>query len=315
MSRAATGSRTLTLVLLLVATLLTGCDSTPQGPRSACPRLTFGDVVGVPPAHLPHRLSRSTNDGALCAGWWIPRTARNRMVPQGLAVRGHTAWVSGYDDARLSRRFCRVLRMDLRTGRSLAEHGRIRAADLCRHGGGLAIDSNGLWLIEKVRLWLLDPETLDVRRTWELRRPVWGSYLVRHDHRLGIAGWGRRPRLFWYDVRHLLAPTTTTLTPRLAIGSRPAPRDGQGALMADLDGVTRLWWVRSTSRCGVLGGSRSVGFLPGAEGTSVVGKHLYAISESTVPRYQRKGDRPVVPALARYDLSRFRDWASPTCDP
>ena len=86
-------------------------------------------------------------------------------MPQGLALDGRTAWVSGYRWRKAyGDRPCRLLRVDLRTGKLLASTGQLtgsvgeRRSTFCRHGGALSLDRHGLWLAEADRLWLVDPD-------------------------------------------------------------------------------------------------------------------------------------------------------------
>ncbi|WP_141015351.1 hypothetical protein [Nocardioides sambongensis] len=239
-------------------------------------------------------------------------------------MRDGTAWISGYDEGQVGSLFCRVLRVDLRTGRLLEERGPLsgrvglpRTVE-CRHGGGLAMDEHGLWLAEKQRLWLLDPQTLATLRVWDNVLPVWGSVLVRDgDGRLGQVGFGHHgpSRVHWFDVADLLTPGLLDITADLAEAEQFAPPVTQGAFWADLGGRARVWFIRSTTRCGILQGTRQrrFGFLPGAEGASYDGRHLWVVSESTAAPYFRQGGRPVVPQLARYDLRSVRGWAEPAC--
>ena len=92
----------------------------------------------------------------------------------------------------------------------------------------------------------------------------------------------------------------------------------QGAVVADLGaGPSGVWFVNSNTRCGVLVGPRGqrLGFLPGAEGTVLRGGDLWTVSESGSRTYQEKGGRPVVPMLARFDLSEVEHWQGTTCRP
>lgn len=320
---------------VLLAATTAACTSHPspkespgERPTSAqrpdgCPEVRWADVRGHAPGYLRTPLAETPNDAAMCAGWWLPRTAGAPFVPQGIAVRGNQAWVSGYDAAAIGQRYCRVVRMSLRTGAAIAERADFTEAPgvrpPCRHGGGVMLDDDGLWMAEKTRLWLLDPSTLEVRRFWRFELPVWGSYLLHDDRgRLGVGGFGRRARLYWFRPGDLLAAGRSQITGDLAVQHRKAPRSGQGAFFAKLPGSrkSRVWFVRSHTRCGVLeSGKRRLGFLPGAEGTTYVGGQLYVASESTSEHYFKQGGRPVIPQIARYDLSTFTTWQKAHCEP
>lgn len=339
--RAAVAACVVALVLSVVAACTpepgAGDGAEPARGLSGCDRLGSGDVRGRPPRYLARTLGTELTpvavSDAVCAGLWVPRAAAG-FVPQGVAVDGRTAWVSGYDRGRVGRRFCRVVRLDLRTGRLVDERtpvtGAVVGADpvSCRHGGGLALDDHGLWLTESERLWLLDPATLDVRRVWRLRDPVQGSFGVLDDGgRLGLGRY-RSPdgspahpgpaALDWFPLDRVLAPATVELDAEDAVASRPLPQRAQGAAWATLGGRRGLWVASSTTRCGVLvgpGGARRA-FLPGAEGMAALpGGRLWTVSESTAVPYAREGGRPVVAPLSLVDTRRFRRWPAPDCDP
>ena len=328
-------------VLVAVLLLVTACTGPTVGgrpaadPARAAPTLTgcgpptFRQVRGRAPGYLRRTLDAFPNDHALCAGLWLPR-AQADFTPQGLAVEGRTAYVSGYDGGGgLGTRLCRVQRLDLRTGRLQAERGPVegsvgdRPGVVCRHGGGMLLDQHGLWLVETGRLWLLDPGTLEVERVWALLPPVRGSFALHDDQgRLGLGGFRRsgRARLFWFDPAQVLAPGVLDLTADDAVGTQRVPAMAQGAVWADLGpGPAGVWFATSHTRCGVLVGPRGArrAFLPGAEGIDLVGgRSLWALSESATRPYQQQGGRPVVPMLARFDVrGGIGDWARPTCTP
>ncbi len=255
--------------------------------------------------------------------------ADQKFVPQSLAIDGDTTWVSGYDGGGpRGTLLCRVVRLDLRTGRVLDQAAPIngsvggRPEVNCRHGGGLASTDEGLWLAEGQRLWLLDPETLDVERVWGLTNPLRGSFALAGPG--GLIGLGefkfeRRGRLDWFDPDALIAGAAVDLVPADAVRhQRDVPPMAQGAVVADLGrGPAGLWFVTSNTRCGVLvgpGGQR-VGYLPGAEGTALRDGDLWSVSESGSRPYQEKGGRPVVPMLARFDIGKVGDWARANCQP
>jgi hypothetical protein len=316
-------------VLLSVA----GCtgdlpsDPRPGAERPGCGPVAYDEVRGRAPAYLDGAgLDRFPNDHAVCAGVWL-RTGQG-FVPQGVAVAGRTAWVSGFDgDAPLHHRYCIVERVDLRTGERLGRldpvAGRVGDRDplQCRHGGGLVRDDHGLWLVETSRLWLIEPETLQVRRVWALAEPLRGSFaLLGGDGRLGIGRWypHRTAQVDWFDTDDLVASGAVDITLALAGGSTPAPRSTQGAVWGSFGGHgPGAWFVQSVTRCGVLvgpEGTRRRAFVPGAEGMDLVGDDsLWVISESGTKHYQDLGGRPVVPMLVRLDLSDFSSWRRPDC--
>jgi hypothetical protein len=324
------------VALLPVLLAVLGCSSSDgqpsEPPRSGsalegCGPAEFKDVRGRPPSYTPARLDRFPNHHALCAGWWV--RADQRFVPQSLATDGERLWLSGYDGGGpRGTLLCRVLRLDLRTGRVLDQAAPIsgsvgsRPAVNCRHGGGLASTDEGLWLAEGQRLWLLDPDTLSVERVWGLADPLRGSFAVVDPE--GLLGLGefkfeRTGRLDWFDPASLVTGTAVDLLAADAVRRRrDVPPMAQGAVVADLGpGPAGLWFVTSNTRCGVLvgpGGAR-LGYLPGAEGTVLRDGDLWSVSESGSRPYQEKGGRPVVPMLARFDIARVAHWDRATCQP
>ena len=299
---------------------------------SDCRPLEAGAVRGRPPTYLPAGagLEPLPVSDAVCAGVWAPRAAA-ALVPQGVAVRGGTAWLTGYDEGEPGSLWCRVVRLDLRTGALLADRRRVSGQVgagpevSCRHGGGVALDRHGLWLTESARLWLMDPRSLEVLRGWRLADPVQGSFGLLDDR--GRIGLGRfrpsrvhpgRAALDWFDLSRVLAPGVVELGLDDAVSSRKVPSHAQGAVWARMGGRTGVWFARSHTRCGVLEGPGGVrrAFLPGAEGMAAgPGSSLWTVSESAARSFWRLGGRPVVPTLSRLDTGRLRAWPEPTCDP
>lgn len=319
---------------VLVVLALLGCDAS-DGPRSepedrpasGCGPLRAGEIVGHTPRHARGPLDRFANDHAACSGLWLPGAgAASGYVPQGLVVAGDVAWVSGFHGARpIGHRLCRLIKVDLRTGDQLDELDPVTGvADglprSCRHGGGLVLDEHGLWLAEQVRLWLLDPDDLTVRRTWALDEPVQGSFAVRDGRgRLGLGSFRPHGRgtLSWVDPDVVAASSQTRLGADDVVATLEVPRMSQGAVWARLgSGRAGVWFATSNTRCGVLVGPGGVrrAFLPGAEGVATGSRgRLWAVSESGSRYYQDQGDRPVLPMLVGFDTSGFDDWAKPNC--
>jgi hypothetical protein len=290
-----------------------------------CGPLTPATVVGPTPPYVDDRLDRFANDEAACAGVWL-RAARTGFVPQGVAVRGRTAWVSGFDgDAREGRLWCTVIRIDLATGR---EQDRTVLRDVlvggaainCRHAGGITIEDHGLWLAEAGRLWLLDPDSLAVQRAWSLRSGVRGSFAVVDDAgRLGVGAYRpqRRGWLDWLDPAALVAGSDPVIDDDEVLEHVSAPSRTQGAYWGRLSGrKPALWFARSNTHCGILvGRSQRRGFVPGAEGMAPAGRDgMWVVSESGSRRYQEAGGRPVIPMLVRLDASDARSWTRPDCE-
>lgn len=265
---------------------------------------------------------------AVCDGVWL-RPARRGFVPQGLVVRGRTAIVSGYQQASFGHRFCQLLVADVATGRTRVQLRRLtgtldRAPILCRHGGGLAVGPEGLWVAESTRLWLLDPEALaggdPALRVWRIEQPVRGSALVRRPGEVGLVGWSdRRGRqVHWVPIERLTADGVDVIGvdagPGVAVPSahRGIPGRVQGATW----GRGGLWLARSTSFCGVLvrPEGTALRFLPGAEGIDFAGGRLWLVSESGSGAYQRERQgRPVIPTLLSVDPDDLDPDTEPPC--
>ncbi|MBL0748455.1 hypothetical protein [Nocardioides baculatus] len=296
-------------------------------PLKGCGPVGYADVMGHRPPYGAVQLASFSNDHAMCAGRWVPG-ADEWLVPQGMTIAGGTAYVASFDGTKLAgQRLCTMQSMDLKSGELIRARypvvGRVgpRKPTECRHGGGVVVDEHGVWLAETLRLWLLDPETLEPKRGWALTDPVRGSFAVfGKDGRLGLGRFraDNPARLWWFDVDAMLASSAYVLDEGDAVDAVRIPPDTQGALWAELGGVgPGLWLARSNTSCGVLVGPDGIsrGFLPGAEGMALTGPdHLWVVSESGSRLYQEKG-RPMTPMLARFDTSEISEWREPTCSP
>ena len=326
------------LVLLLSACTPTSDAEPPPEPKqpagAACGPLSASAVTGRTPGFVTAQLARFDNDAAVCRGVWFP-PARYGVIPQGLALDGDQAWVSGFDGSRpAGRRPCSVSRVDLRTGRITARAPKIsgsiggRPEVYCRHGGGLTLDEHGLWLAETTRLWLLDPALIgrsgQVIRAWSLASGVTGSFsVIDHAGRLGLGRFATRgrPRMNWFDIDELLDSPAITLTPYgspggngvAAIARTRVPTQAQGATVGP--GGKRVWFSRSVTTCAELVSPDGDvwAFIPGAEDFEFDGQgHAWVVSESGAERYQRLG-RPVVPSLTRVDVSALTRGVAGDC--
>jgi hypothetical protein len=335
-------SRVVVAVVLLLS--LAACTSgraaeRPDGAaRGPCAGVGFDDVRGAVPSYAGTRLARFPNDDAVCRGLWLP-TADRWFVPQGLALDGDTAWVSGYRWHRgFGERACRLLHVSLRTGRLLASTDKVEARvygprpTFCRHGGALSLDRHGLWVVESNRLWLVDPARVgrrdQVRRVWRLEAPLRGSVLVDGSRAvLGVGGWrGSGPgRMRWFRYRDVLAPGVTALVAGGAPGTHQAGAVRTSATVRRVQGASRargpgagpgVWATASTSSCGMLvaPGGRRFGLVPGAEGLEFDGRGgVWVVSESAARSYQRDG-RPLVPMLSLVDVRQLLRGRPAGCD-
>jgi hypothetical protein len=325
------------LVLVLAGCSVLAEEDT-RGEQGRCSGVRLEQVRGPRPSYVDRELDRFPADRAVCRALWLPRADR-WFVPQGVALEGRTAWVSGYRWREgYGNRPCQLLRVDLRDGRRLAFAPRLewRRPDgseaFCRHGGGLARTGHGLWVAESRRLWLLDPVRVGhadaVLRVWHLPEPVSGGLLVTGDERLGLGDFRKRGtgRLHWYDPAALLGDGVRELGGRLGPGVdadpgvAPAvrvtrvPRYAQGGA-ADPRGRRQPWLVSSLSTCGVLHapGGREVAFGPGAEGVAFDRDGgLWAVLEAGTRAYQEQG-RALVPMLVRLDVDRLLAGEDAAC--
>jgi hypothetical protein len=312
---------------LVVVRLATGDSGGGRPPGSAqqaagrlrhCGPLKGRDVHGSRASHLPRRVTRFWGDEAVCRGMWLGGRA-GYFVPQGLAVDGRTAWVTGYDgSARRSKRACRLLKIDLRRLEVVASHRRLtgavpgRGATYCRHGGAVVADGpKRLWVIETRRLWLLDPRLVGrkdpVRRVWRLEDGVRGSVGVMVPGKgLGLGRHAQRGRIDWFDPQRLRRSHRTILR---ASRTERAPRGLQGLTYGRLrpGGRPGVWLTRGVRGCGfaVLQGpwGQRLPIAPGAEGLGFDGRGgMWVLSEASVRKYFDRGD-PVVPQLLRYSVA------------
>ena len=337
-------SRVVALVGVLGA-LLSGCsvlarDEAPPAAEGPCSGVTFSQVRGEQPSYVDRELDRFPADRTVCRGLWLPG-ANQWFVPQGVALQDRTAWVSGYRWREgYGKRYCRVMRVDLRDGRVLADERRVAwkrpdgSTALCRHGGGLALTRHGLWIATSQRLWLLDPSRIGrddpVVRTWQVAKPVSGGLLVTgHSARLGLGDFRKRGSgsLHWYDAEDLVAPGVRVLAGRVRRGETPrstavapvrvtrVPRYAQGGAVPPNGRSAMPYLVSSLSTCGILHtpGGRGVGFAPGAEGVAFDRDGgLWAVLESGSRPYQQDG-RPLVPMLVRFDVARLLAGGDADC--
>jgi hypothetical protein len=256
------------------------------------------------------------------------------FVPQAMALDRDTAWVVGYARGADGVRPCRVVHLDLRTDRVLASQSRIvgavgsRPTHYCRHGGGIALRAGRLWIVEKSKLWFVDPARIghspDALRVWRIHAPVRGSTVIATRHRLGIVPFakGGHPRLEWYAFEDLFKPHVTDLVisstgpkevaPR---SSAPVPTYVQGALRGP---TGKLYLTRSSTRCGeiVRRDGHRVAFIPGAEQIALGprGLRLWAVSESGARPFQLRADgRPLTPALTAFEWPRVLNGPPTRC--
>lgn len=300
--------------------------------QAQCRGLKHRDVRGLEPTYTHKLLSRFANSDRLCHGIWLPEP-RRYFVPQGLAISGRTAWVSGFRFREgYGERPCQLVRVDLVTGRRLGFHsslyGRVgqRPLTYCRHGGGIMQRGRWLWIVEKNKLWLVDPAqrrtSLTAQRVWRIESPARGSAIVADRTRIGLVPYSTRgrPRIYWYSIRDLIRPGVLDLGLRSAgrsrlgaVASTRVPRLTQGAT---LDSRGRLYLTRSHLSCSelVTPFGRRMGFVPGAEGIEFAagGRRLWGVSESGAWPYSRSR-KPMTPAVSSFEFPRLMSGQRAAC--
>jgi hypothetical protein len=297
-----------------------------------CAGLDRSDVRGDEPTYTRKRLAEFRNHQRVCRGIWLPEP-RRYLVPQGLAVLGRTAWVSGFRYRKgYGQRPCQLVRVSLVTGKRVQFHaaiyGRVgnRPRTYCRHGGGILQRGSYLWIVEKNKLWQVDPSkkkrVLTARRVWRIASPVRGSAIVATRKRIGLVPFQTKGRAYihWFAIKKLKRPGVLDLGARSrgpsqlgAVARTRVPTYVQGAT---IDARGRLYLARSTLACGelVTPGGRRLGFVPGAEGIqfSPLGKRLYAVSESGARPYV-KSRKPLTPAVSAFEWPGLVHGRKPNC--
>lgn len=292
--------------------------------KAQCHGLKHREVRGTQPTYTHKQLATFPNHRLLCHGVWLPNP-RRFLVPQGLAISGRSAWVSGYHYRQgYGERPCQLTRVNLLTGRRLAFHssifGRVgrRSRTYCRHGGGTLQRGRWLWVVEKNKLWLVDPAqrhaALSARRVWRIKSPVRGSAIVATRYRIGLVPYQTSgiAHIYWYSIKSMIRPGVFDLATRSngrkqlgAVRRTRIPRLVQGAA---LDASGRLYLARSNLSCGelVTPFGRRVAFMPGAEGIQFAarGRRLWTVSESGAWPYVRSA-KPLTPAVASYEWPRL----------
>ena len=335
------GVRYVLVVLLLVTGgSFTVADATPVDTASVasrkskvrCHGLDRDDVRGTEPTYTRKKLADHRNHKRVCRGLWLPNP-RRYLVPQGLAVLGRTAWVSGFRHRKgYGQRPCQLMRLSLVTGRRVAFHaaiyGRVgkRPRTYCRHGGGILQRGSYLWIVEKNKLWQVDPSSsrrvLNARRVWRIESPVRGSAIVATPKRIGLVPFrtSGRAHIHWFPFKQLRRPGVLDLAVRShgrkqlgAVARTRVPTFVQGAT---LDSRHRLYLARSNLACGelVLPTGRRLGFVPGAEGLqfSPRGRRLYAVSESGARPYV-KSRKPLTPGVSSFEWPGLLRGRKPNC--
>ncbi|HET7195755.1 MAG TPA: hypothetical protein VFI99_12285, partial [Nocardioides sp.] len=215
------------------------------------------------------------------------------------------------------RRRCSVVAVDRSDGRVLD------SVDLahCFHGGGAALTADGLWVAGAGRLWLLDPDRLNVLRAWQVSPPVKASTIAVRGGRMVVGRFetGRRGTAWTFPIAAVTRPGVVRLVAgdpardEVAAGqARRTPAMTQGLAL----GPGGVWSAASTTYCGVLtspDGDR-ISFLPGAEGIAFAPDGaLWVVSESGAWPYRRAGGRPRIAPLTRVPVRTLDREVSPGC--
>jgi hypothetical protein len=252
-------------------------------------------------------------DNAACEAVWVPTVLPpwpndQGFVPQGLAVSGGTALVSGYMFPGFR---CRIVGVNLETG---ASTGTYDLPTYCRHAGGISIDGAG-------RIWISDTRQVgsdEIGKLILLRnpadlfsgdpRPIFseieiglkGSFLVDSGANLWIGNYTKTGpgSIYKFPISSYLLPRVLARQPielAASTGLRSVPRKTQGA---SFNG-TALWASSSTSTWGELraGASGVKAFGPGTEEILFSGGCLWAVFEAGSKRWPTKS----FTVVARFD--------------
>lgn len=288
-------------------------------PHFHCDGVSRKQVRGDRPTYTHKKLATFANHKRMCAGWWLPRP-RKRYVPQGIAVAGRTAWISGFRyTPRYGERACRLLHLGLRHGKALDRRGLVghvggRPSTYCRHGGGMAQTSDSwLWVVQKSKLWVFNRHArgrnIRATRVWRLEGPVRGSSVVFTRHRVGLVPFqvSGAPHIYWFKLRALRRPHVLDLGARhrkgvdlVAAARTRIPTYVQGAAIGPHGS---LYLSRSSLACGELVTPRGrIAFVPGAEGIqfNAAGDRLFAVSESGAVPYAHSR-KPLTAAISSFE--------------
>jgi hypothetical protein len=318
------------VVLVLVVALAGGTVAADALPASApsvarkarfeCHGIERTDVRGADPTYTGKKLGDFRNHKRLCGGIWLP-APRRYLVPQGLAVTGSSAWVSGFRFRKgYGERPCELRRVNVLTGKLLEYHsaiyGRVgqRPRTYCRHGGGILQRGRYLWIVEKNKLWQVDPSSksrvLTARRVWRIKSPARGSALVATSTRIGLVPFVTKgpAAIYWFTFKQLRKPGVLDLGARGhgstqvgAVARTRVPTLVQGATLGPTGG---LYLARSNLACGelVTPSGRRLGLVPGAESIQFRSdtQRLYVVSESGARPYV-KSRKPLTAAVSRFE--------------
>ncbi len=287
--------------------------------RFQCHGVEHREVKGPEPKYTRKKLAEFRNQKRVCRATWIPKP-RKRFVPQGLAVAGSTAWMTGFLYSEgYGERPCRLLRIDVRTGRQLSRQGIVgrvgsRPVTYCRHGGGVLKRGKWLWIVEKNRLWRVDSSirsrTIRATRVWRLESPVRGSTVVATSKLLGVVPFQEsgRPRIHWFRFRDLHREGVMELgrrdKGRKQLGAARRTRIPTHVQGAALDSHGALHLARSNLKCGELvTPRRRIAIVPGAEGISFAqgGRRLWVASESGARPYAEGTRKPLTAGISAFE--------------
>jgi hypothetical protein len=284
---------------------------------------------GRPKWRAKDSLAGFSNYDAMCAATWVPHVDR-RFVPQGLALRGGSALISGYTchladsgdgckkeskKTKPNTERCRLMSVQLSTGRVTADHHFSRQQ--CKHGGGVAVDPHGhIWIADTKKLVFLKGIHDKKPRTLKLASPVQAAFLTENPSgQIELGDWADKtekdePRLWTFSWRML----HDRLADRKALvqknNSVTIPRDAQGAAYRPGGG---LWVARSTSTWGKLTRPRtrttpakSLEFGPGVEEIEFAADgSLWAVFEAGSKRFPGP-KKPFFPVIARFDFDALK---------
>lgn len=255
--------------------------------------------LGTAPASAASRtLSSVANGQSVTRSIWAPGQDEG-FTPQGVAVSGGRLLVTGYHESG----GCRLFAIALSNGKVQ------RAADVpaCKHGGGVAVSGQTIFVIDTRRLFILSGGAADFGRLKgevKLGKGVTGSLGTVHGGLLYLGTYDRGGpgALFAFNARSVAAMTSGTLNAEDAVKSGTVPPKTQGMAF---DGAGRLWTSQSGKDWGTLTvGGRVYEAPAGIEGLAFSSGRLWTVSEAGSPRWI--GWRTYFPLAFEMDVARLR---------
>lgn len=226
---------------------------------AACASLSTAPL-GERPSYL-EAVTPVPNEGAILQRIWTPGID-DAWIPQGLTVAGDRVLLAQYrpmPDLRSSTGPCRVVALDMATGRTVGEFAMPVGA--CTHAGGLAWLGNGELLLADTRtIFRIDLDRAlasgraeGAMKSLRLAGDLRGSFAAFDGTHPWIGTWTKdavaKSRLYRLDSALFDALDGQTIDDKRATASIPIPLESQGAAFAK-DGS--IWTSSSNGKWGKL---------------------------------------------------------------